>query len=860
MANGPENEQPQDDQAEPTPEGQEPEAQQAEAQPQAGPPPVPEAGGALPQEPLAPGPELMEIPDVAPVGDLSAFDTDEPYGAMAIGSDDEALRKMGKRTSTFGRITAVLLLLGGGAAGYLAYRGNQNYEHRMDGVSACGDVAAQDAMLSCLRDELSKTTYDDVQERIIRNLGHFRDEQSVPTLIEMLDNAGIVRRAAALALARIGLPGAESAKAKLLEVLPDTDERDRPQVVWALAVLGESQAADEIITAFTAGLLQGQEGFDPKIITDVLGPERLGSDDLLTHREESVRVLTAQALAEAASPAVIDPLSRLINAELAREPDNRSSEVLRSAAAGLGRAGDARAARPLFALLERVPEQRQGVLDALQRSTAGPGIAVLIGAATDVSVKRDLVRLLAQTHDPRTADTLAGLLGSDDSEIKTTAALALADLSDERAVDTLVELAGLSGEENEGNADAALTALRRLGSPSAGRGLMALLPPACPDVPEPGMPEGCFRQAALLRAMGTAGDQSVGPRIETALAGDDSPAAAQALADLNYEPAYAKLQELAARPRDVDMAAATAADRSLENEDLLRKRRGALWGLGRYAREDSAETLMQVVEDVDDDYELRALAAAALGLAASAEVMRTVIGRIQDESVPEDTRRYYVQSLWQRPRRELNQDLLSLIAGNAPTEIRRSAALAVGYAADPANDERLMTMLDDPATRAEAAIAISLGGSVAAAHKLVQVLADDNDSREVLQYMIMGDNTWYSLLTEEMFESGEVWRRMAVSRVLFEGDGDNRYGYAWLKMLAVLSSGWDGAHGVEPAEARTRIYQGLTGDDSERRVLAAATLADMRERGLLLRARDDGGNGAVEARAQLRSMNRPQED
>jgi hypothetical protein len=86
----------------------------------------------------------------------------------------------------------------------------------------------------------------------------------------MLDRAGQVRRAAAWSLARIGLPDAEAAKAKLMEELPDTDERDRAQVVWTLAVLREAASADALLDAFSKGQLSHLDGFSPKVVAEVL--------------------------------------------------------------------------------------------------------------------------------------------------------------------------------------------------------------------------------------------------------------------------------------------------------------------------------------------------------------------------------------------------------------------------------------------------------------------------------------------------------------------------------------------------------------------------------------------------------------
>jgi HEAT repeat protein len=258
-------------------------------------------------------------------------------------------------------------------------------------------------------------------------------------MIQALDQAGIVRRSAARALAHIGPPGADSAKPKLLEVLPKTDARDRAQVVWALAVLKEPAAVPDILAEFTSGHLQNLEdldrknAFDPKVIVDVVGPQKLASDELLKHPDKAVRTLVAASLSESATPDAVAPLIKLL--------EDSDPEVVRAAAAGLGRAGDPRGAGPLFALLQKNPSMRQSVLDSIGKSTSAPGIAKLLDQTDSVDLKRSLLGLLRDTHDPRVVDTFAKLLNDADADIKEISAQALAELGDPRAIPALLEQA-----------------------------------------------------------------------------------------------------------------------------------------------------------------------------------------------------------------------------------------------------------------------------------------------------------------------------------------------------------------------------------------------------------------------------------
>ena len=238
--------------------------------------------------------DLSDLPEPPPQAD--------PFGeAPDLGpplDDDAAIRQMGSGTPLWAWGLLLVLIASVAGVGYVWWQQNQNYEHRWDEYRAAQEGATDVAdFLRRVRAILPNTQYEEVKIRILQKMGEHRDAESVPIITSQLNSEiATVRAAAARALAAIGSPGADSAKPELLRILPHTDARDRAPIVWALAVLGESAAADAIIEEFSSGRLQGQEGFDPRVISDVLGPERLSSNELLNHNEVSVRVLTAAAL------------------------------------------------------------------------------------------------------------------------------------------------------------------------------------------------------------------------------------------------------------------------------------------------------------------------------------------------------------------------------------------------------------------------------------------------------------------------------------------------------------------------------------------------------------------------------------
>ncbi|MCC6875169.1 MAG: HEAT repeat domain-containing protein [Sandaracinaceae bacterium] len=782
--------------------------------------------------------ELPEIPD-PPVGLSTAM---PDLGAPV--TDDDALKKMGRRTTPFGRIVTILLVLGAIGLGVFWWTRYQRFERRWDAYNEAQEQSQNtDDFLRRLREILPQTDDDEVKVRILQKFAQYQDSASVTLVAQQLEsNVPTVRAQAARTLAAIGSPHADAAKPALLRVLPSTDARDRAPVVWALAVLGESAAADAIIDEFSSGRLQGQPGFDARVIANVLGPQRLASDALINHDEVAVRTLTAQALAEAASADVIDPLARMVDFELQRpEPDEN---VLRAIASGLGRAGDPRAGQPLFRILERQPRMRSVVLDSLRKTVGAPGVAALIPAAQDVSVKRELVRMLSLSHDPRAADTLAGFVSDEDADIRQDAAFGLAELGDARGLETLIALA--RGEDLTVARDA-LNHIKNLGAESAADGLAEMLED-----------ETNFlgRRASVLRALGTTGATQAGPAIERFLESDDVASAAAALADLDYDPAFDRLARMIPRPRDVDFATPTVA-----NETAFMNRTAAVRAIGRYGRSEVAPALMTIIEDPQDDRRLRQDAGFALGAVADNDVRQQVLAKIRDTNIEEIARRYYMAALWQRPDPTMVNDLLDLIQSpDTPPDVKRASALAVGYTASPAADDRITQMLEAEATRREAAFAIVLGGNEAQARALLGRLGQDQELRGIVQDSLLNqENDWFNLITGQMFESGQIFRRLRVAQILNEGEGDNRHGYAWQQVITRLRAGWDGHDGVTPREIRRRLWDALRGDDPERRRLVAAVFAAMDERGLLMAARDQSGPGREEARDALRRMNAPEQ-
>lgn len=744
----------------------------------------------------------------------------------------DAVRGIRRKSTQTGIIVGVLVAITAGVLAWLFWTQRQSLEASRAAYYKAHEATTTEGFLSELRALLPQTDYDELQVEIIGKLGQYRDGKAVPLLIEQLAEAGVVRRAAALALATIGLPDAASAKPALLNVVDNTDARDHAQVVWALAVLHERAASSAIIDAFGRGLLQSQPNFDPKVIVDAVGVQQLSAPALVDDPRPSMRLFLTQALAEEGSVEVIAPLKRLLSNELARSPKDQSQEVIRMAVAGLGRTARPDAIAIVFETLNKRPGLRPSVFESLRKSTSAQGLMALLSHAPDLDSRQQLVRMLAASHDPRATDTLARMVKADDSKSRAYAAVGLAAMGDDRGLEVLIELA--SGD-NDNIAMEALHNLRQLGSEKSVAPLVRLISQ------KPG------RRASILRTLGTSGSAQAGPILLKELKGDDVEAAALALGELKYEPAYSTLLRMVKRPAGIDFT-----QPSRKSEQAYRNRLVAIQALGYYAKPAATAELKTVIEDTVDDARLRDAAGRTLGHVADAATLAGIANIVRDANVDERTRVHYSQSLWQRPSAELGAALLEIMANKSLAwEIRRAAALGVGYLSNPANDAQVMAMLDRPEGRKAALFAAALGGSEATGRKLLDVLVHDREAREILEDAFLREEAdWFAMIPFQK-DNAHTLRRLGIGRLLRDGSGPHKFGFVWTYHVGRLKAGWAGPGGMNARAVRQGLVDALVGPNPEISLWAAEALDAMGERGILLAARESGGKGAEAARRVL---------
>jgi hypothetical protein len=117
----------------------------------------------------------------------------------------------------------------------------------------------------------------ELKSEALKQLAWAKDPAGVQLAIKALqDPAEPIQGIAATSLAEYGRPMAEPAKDPLLQALTTAGPGARPQIAWALVVLGDARGFDKIMELYRLGhlsrvqRLDGVSAFDPNRIVDLI--------------------------------------------------------------------------------------------------------------------------------------------------------------------------------------------------------------------------------------------------------------------------------------------------------------------------------------------------------------------------------------------------------------------------------------------------------------------------------------------------------------------------------------------------------------------------------------------------------------
>jgi len=208
-----------------------------------------------------------------------------------------------------------------------------------------------------------------LKQEALKRLAWHKDPEGVRLATAALtDIEQGVRAQAAVALAEYGSPAADSSRAPLLKALTEAKPESKPQITWALVVLGEKAAQKTIFEEYRAGhlsqvrRLDGALAFDPQVLVNLVGVDELAN--MAGDPSPAVRQLAASVLSRHAEAKYTDALIKLLGDE--------DPEISRQAAPGLGKIGDQRSRQPLLEKMKGADnDSRTKYLEAMRKADKG---------------------------------------------------------------------------------------------------------------------------------------------------------------------------------------------------------------------------------------------------------------------------------------------------------------------------------------------------------------------------------------------------------------------------------------------------------------------------------------------------------
>jgi len=779
----------------------------------------------------------------------------------------------------------LLIVIAGGVFGVLYYLDRTDYQKWNEELEVA--LSLPDGEFETkMREILSSCDRRDILEQVVFELGESKDEGAVSLLLDKVSMGGTVGREAAKALAKIGSDEAKkTAPDPIVEQMALAKEKeqlfDHAIYAWALCSLGDDRGFGPLLEAVANRVITTKSlpEFDPDVIV------RLGTTERLLQMSESpdpmLRMYASVELGFRENPQVVPALLKLV------KDDNL--DVAEAAAISLGRTTDERAGPALLETMETKPSLRDSILSAIAQSVGAPGLEIIYENVKAADQKYKIIGKLKKLRDPRSKDLLLSILdekfpGSDENaikqgdEIRNQALWTLEDLGDPRIAPMMFEKTQWEPVSEEAIPDPAVRYRQDDMSRKIANGVVTWFGKVQPEgvadflmkiyeanAPYSNTPECAQRVKVdvgpLMDAMGRTGDQRFCKIIEPLLDRDEGfyfQAASMALARLDCKGVlkdFVKRMKMTREERKEERFSSLLESRDWQMENRLQERRNSIIAARFLGSPKAGEVLMDIVLDPDDDQELRREAAASLAYCADEKLMEQIVEKVRDSEIDIVARAALVQGLWFKPTQAATDAMLDILEGTDNFELVKPAAIAVGEAANPANEERLNKLLDhaDEHRQRAAVLAILLGGSMERIDKILELL-DGQENKLVIR-------EWYEshpvYLSRSMFDSKSVYKRLINARALSDktAGGTEEILWPWKHLMQRLKSGWDeGPGGLAPLEIREELAKTVR-EDAEYRELAASILSGLNERGYLLVLQGEDGPQADVARDMIKLMN-----
>ena len=842
--------------------------------------------------PKLPPPPMVNAAKWPPDDDLPAAPR-APGGGVPAGFDS------GDGNFKKGRFAPMAILVGilavGGFAGFMLLGGKQESEklsiEQGEETKKMIFVKPKPEQIPDWRKWAASDASEELRAEALKQLAWAKDPEGVKLAIDALSvPSEPLQGMAALSLAEYGRPMGEAARDALLLALKKAGPGAKPQIAWALVVLGEPRAFDDVMVLYRAGLLSqvqrlgGGTAFDPNRMVQLVSLDKLAS--LATDESPAVRQLVATILSQNAEPKWTDTLIKLVQ--------DKDPEVSRQAAPGLGKIGEPRAREPLVEALKTADkDSRNKFLEALRDGVGTDGLVLALSSIVteDQTLayyqKKQIFDMIDKLNDPRGGNALFAFLQSKPHmHFQTRAAIALAQIGDTRGIPTLakrlrMDPTKLYTDQNDWEMMLKRDDNERVVSARMIADLAMLHPDKHQVIAEQAedgvifwlheLPAPHANGLRALAAMESTKDIAAlrkwsNPNEPLPKEGQQPPmppewviaqSALRYVGWLKDAPSFDVLiKSLTRRPKELDvtMPGLNQGGVAILGMSLRAIGLGAAEGLSEWRDRKAFKPLLDYIEEPKNNEQSRFAACAALAWVAEKEDFLEIAKKISDykgNDAPDEIRRgCLLEALIQRPVPGTAGALISLMNPQSAVETRHQVARAIAKGGfDDSVAAQLFAMMDDDAMLNDAALALILGGTPETATRAVALYA--NKRKEALEEL--GD-LWYRSFgywSQEDLESGLLFKYVdnaeAITKLTVRKTPQE---WARVKLMQQFDnlSFDNGPHSFTRVVLRSRLYAMAKGDDAAKRADAIRALKFMSEQGVLLALRDQAGAAGEQAR------------
>jgi HEAT repeat protein len=724
------------------------------------------------------------------------------------------------------------------------------------------------------------------QEAFVR-LSWFKDAQSIPAMIKglaVVDHT--VRGTAAMALVSFGSPAADSAKPALLKAMGEATSADKPQIAWALIALHESSAFDQVMAEYRAGhlatvqRLDGFPAFDAEILAALVPIDKWAS--MVGDESDSVRQLVATTLSKNADPKYTNALITLVK--------DKTVEVAREAAVGLGKIGNAAATQPLIDALTKADKaSREKFLQALRDGIGTAGLVLALQTVqhttpeTEKFQTKQLFDMMKELEDPRGGDALYAYIQTNPKpHWKYEAAMRLAEIGDVRAAEVLgprmqqdplklyndVDWPELRRDDNERVYGSRMLADLAIVHPEKRDYLLKTAEPGVlywvdPDnKPQP--------HANGMRFLAAVGSTKALPMLEGwADPKDKLPSeGAQPPFPETWATTQSALRYLGwtkdpnrgwqilqkqlhrrMKKLDVSWDSLMQGGLTILGMTLRALGVGSADGFAQWGDPKAYDDLVKYAEEPMENEQARMEACFAIAWVATDDQMKDVVKKIHDNTKTDPKsnfqRQCYLETVIRHPVPEATAGLIDLLTAQVPDlEVRHQVARAIGMGGITQNMiQPIFDKLSDTSLKADAALALILGADSDTAARAIATYNDPTQPAEAIEELKDVYNKTFGYWSDRNYDNGDIARwvdnAQAISHVKVH-DGLQDWARVILGRNLIESIEIDnGPHSMTRVQLRARLLADAKGTNEIRRNNAISILKFTKEKGVLMALRSE---------------------